>query len=97
MSDAHVCACGSFIILGSLATDDTLATWQAEHATCLAPVPERVDVPALCASVGYPAEPYDDSSATVMGTEADAVACARLLRRAGWSVVRTGRILSVTP
>lgn len=94
---AHDCACGAFLILGSLATDLTLATWRARHAACLAPVPERVDVPALCASVGYSAEPYGDAGALVTGTEADAVACARALRREGWRVVRTGRILSVTP
>lgn len=100
------CPCGASLIPGSLATEEYVDAWLAEHAghTAPKPLPEReappkpealpIDVAALCRGEGYAARFYRENT-VILADEVDALVCARALRKKGFKATVTGLILAV--
>jgi hypothetical protein len=92
------CPCGGSLLPGSLADDAYIGAWRKEHEGHEAPlaVPEPpLDVTTLCREEGFRFTVPYATSAVILRSEGDALACARGLRKKGWRVVVTGPILAI--
>jgi hypothetical protein len=99
------CPCGDSLLPGSLATEEYVDAWLAEHAghkaSEAAPVPEasaseapKLDLEELCRREGYASRPYAEG-AVILTDEVDALVCARALRKKGFKATVTGLIVAV--